>query len=147
VQLDRNGSLQAIFVPPAEGAHGLGALPIWAVVVVLVVVAAAVVVLILGWRRLTLNNRLLRDLCERAAKEGREEVLRACIKATENLTISPLEKASTEFLGKIATGLITAGVVYVGLRWGLPYLWKTKMASSPARPQLPTPTSTTRWSS
>lgn len=135
VKLDREGDLEKIFVPPADGTQqgsqqGFGFLPVWAIVIVLVAVAAAFVVLILGWRRLTLNNRLMADLCRQAQKEGRTEVVQACLKATENLTISPFERAGVELAGKIGTGLITAGLVYLGLRFGLPYLWARRSAGA-----------------
>lgn len=121
VKMDREGSLAPIFVPP-EGAGALGAIPAWLIVVALVVVAAAVVVLVLGWRRITLNNKLLADICARAAERGDEETLRQCIEATKSLQVSPFEQAAIGVGKQIVWGVVAAGGVYAALRWGLPAL-------------------------
>lgn len=125
VKMDRDGNLAPVFSPP-EGAGGLGAVPAWLIVVALVVVAAAVVVLVLGWRRISLNNRLMRDICERAQAEGDTETIKQCIEATKGLQISPFEKAIAGVGKQVMWGLLAAGGVYASLRWGLPWLAKRK---------------------
>jgi hypothetical protein len=119
VKLDRDGELGKLFVPP-EAASGFGALPLWFVAVVLVIVAAALVTTVVLWRRIDINNRLMRDICERAQREGDTETVRLCVEATKGLQVGELEKVPA----RIAYALLAAGAVYVGLRWGLPLLTK-----------------------
>jgi hypothetical protein len=121
VKMDRDGNLAPIFFPP-EGTDGLGALPpAWLIVVALVIVAAAVVVLVLGWRRISLNNRLMRDICARAQAEGDTETIKHCIEAAKGLQVSPFEQALAGVGKQIVWGLLAAGGVYTALRWGLPW--------------------------
>lgn len=133
VKMEREGTLETIFVPPdAAGALGL-VVPVWLIVVALVAVAAAVVVLVLGWRRISLNNRLMADICKRAQDEGDIHTLQHCIEATKGLQINPFEKAITDVGKKFLYALATAGVVYAGLRWGLPWLAKRRGTGSMLR--------------
>jgi len=120
VKLERDGQLAPLFVAPKGGAAGFGALPLWFVAVVLVIVAAAIVTTVVLWRRIDINNRLMRDICERAQREGDKETVRLCIEATKGLQVGELERIP----GKIAYALLAAGAVYLGLRFGLPMLTK-----------------------
>lgn len=120
IKMDRDGHLRPIFVPPPGGTQGLGALPAWLIVVAIVVMAAAVVVLVLGWRRITLNNRLMRDICADAAERGDEETLRHCIEATRDLQVPTFEGVGKAFAGQLAWGLVAAGGIYALLKYGLP---------------------------
>lgn len=120
VKMDRDGSLASLFVPP-EAAGGLGLLPAWLIVVALVIVAAAVVVLVLGWRRISLNNRLMRDICERAQAQGDTETVRQCVEAAKGLQVTPFEKAIGAIGKQVTWGLLAAGGVYAALKWGLPW--------------------------
>lgn len=119
VKLDDDGNLAPMLAPPSSlGGYGaLGAVP-WLVVIALVVLAAAVVTTVVLWRRLELNNRLLRDICDEAQRTGDQKTVAACIEATKGLQASPLEAVPA----KIAYAFAGAGLVYLGLRFGLPLL-------------------------
>lgn len=119
VALEREGELEEVMAP--KSVTGVGALPAaaWVVVVIATVIfAAAVVTTIYLNRRLTLNNRLMRDLCERAEARGDREAVLECIKATKDLQISFLDDVGS----KLMTGLLILGGAYLAVRYGLPML-------------------------
>lgn len=122
VKLERDGALRAIFVPPPGAASGFGALPVWAIVVVIVALAAALVTGVVLWRRIELNNRLMRDICERAYADHNEAIVAKCIEATRDLQVSALERATQSFARTLSLAMIATAAVYAGLRWGLPWL-------------------------
>lgn len=133
IKMDRDGSLAPIFEPPAS-ASGLGLLPVWAIVVIVVALAAALVVGLLLWRRIELNNRLMRDICERAMKENNQEVIAHCLDATRDLQVSGFERAAETFASKLGTAVIAAAAIYAVLRWGLPWAEKQLGHSGGASP-------------
>lgn len=120
VKMDNDGYLQKLFVPPA-GTAGLGWVPVviegstlvWAVVVTLVAVAALVIGYLYLSKTLTLNNRLMRDLCEKAQKEGDQATIAACIKETAGLQKPPGLESLTAEIGK---AVLVVGLAYVLLK-------------------------------
>jgi hypothetical protein len=117
VAMERDGQLQEVMAP--QGVSGMGALPAaaWVVIVIVtVILAAAVVTTIYLNRRLTLNNRLMRDLCERAEARGDRQAVIECIKATKDLQISFLDDVGS----KLMTGLLVLGGAYLAVRYGVP---------------------------
>jgi hypothetical protein len=118
VKLDRDGSLQRIFGGPGQGAGALGAVPLWFVAVVLVIFAAAVVTAVVLVRRLELNNKLLRDLCQDKLAAGDKEAFETCVEATKGLQTTSLERLPE----RIGYALVAGALVYGLARWAGPWL-------------------------
>jgi hypothetical protein len=128
VKMDHDGDLRSIFVDPTS-LQGLGALPViplWFILVIVVVFAAALVTGIVLWRRIELNNRLMRDICTRAQAEGDHNTVRLCIEATRDLQVSDVERAAS----KLVWGVLAATTIYVGLKYVLP--WASSLRRAPA---------------
>lgn len=133
VKLDREGSLANIFEGPAAGQggqSGFGAVPLWFVAVVLVILAAAIITGVVLVRRLELNNKLLRDLCQEQLARGDKAAFETCVEATKGLQVTGLEK----FPERLGYALVTGAVVYGLARWAIP--WATDRWKAPARPRL-----------
>lgn len=122
VRMDEDGRLAQVFVPPSSVSGGLGVAPIiiWALVIGTVALAAVVIYFVVADRRIQANNAIMRDLCLEAQKRGDTAVVNSCIEATRDLQTMPLEGLSSNLL-KLA---LVLGLVYVGVRWGLPWLTK-----------------------
>ena len=120
VALEQEGRLEVIFRPTPENiapTSGAGALPLaaWvAIVIVAVIAAAAVVAIVYLNRRLTLNNRLMRDLCQEAERRGDRETVRKCIEATRDLQVSVLDDMGSKIVG---VALVLGGA-YLALKFG-----------------------------
>jgi len=120
VKLDREGTLQQVFVPPEQGStQGLGAIPpLWFIAVVLVIFAAALVTAVVLLRRVELNNRLLRDLCREAIEAGETDPrFEMCVEAAKAGQKSALEEVPKAMV----LGLMGAAGVYAGMRYVLPW--------------------------
>jgi hypothetical protein len=116
VKLEQDGQLGPLLLAETSVA-GLGAWPAAVVIVVAsLIFAACVVTCVYLTRRLSLNNRLMRDLCERAQAEGRTDVVKACIEATRGLQ----EETPLSFLGKAAYIGLGLAAAYLTLRYVLP---------------------------
>jgi hypothetical protein len=118
VKMEQEGALHTIFVPPA-GTSGLGALPLWFVAVVLVIFAAAIVTTIVLWRRMDLNNRLMREICLRAQAEGDQETVRQCLELTKGLQAPDLGVGRA--VERVGYAVVAAGLVYAGFRYLMPW--------------------------
>lgn len=131
VRMEQTGCMQHFFVDPTAtcGASGFGVAPVivWAIVVAVVLVAALVLLFVYSARRLDENNRLMRDMCERAQADGDKATVDKCIQATKDLqaeSIIPGLGDAVSSLGKIVGIGILA---YVALKYG-PELWKKRRA-------------------
>jgi hypothetical protein len=111
VKLETDGELGPI-MQGASGASGLGVpVPlIVGIVIATVVFAAVVITTIYLNKQLELNNRLMAELCERAQREGKDEVVKECIEATKELQLGFLERSA----GKIAGWLVFGAVAVFG---------------------------------
>lgn len=119
VKMEEDGYLAKLFVPPPPpAAAGLGfiqiapvtgATVVWAVVVAVVAVAAIVIGYLYLSKSLSLNNRLMRDLCEEAQKKGDKATIDACIKEAAGLQKPP-------GVDTLAEGL-TKAVMWIGLAY------------------------------
>jgi hypothetical protein len=56
----------------------------------------------------------MREMCERAQREGDSAVVAECIKATRDLQVSMMEDLG----GKVATALLIVGAGYLALTFG-----------------------------
>jgi len=127
VRMEADGDLEAIFRPPSAAA-GLGGWPVALIIVATVIFAAAVVTYVYLNRRLELNNRLMRELCERAQKRGDRATVEECIKATRDLQVSAFDDVGS----KLLTGLLIVGAGYLALTFGPRLLSGTLGRSKPA---------------
>lgn len=118
IKMEQDGELAYIFRGPMGGAQGFGAFPVWAIVVIAVALAAVVTYLYLESRKLELNNKLMRDICERAQAEGDTETVAMCIKATRDLQASTPWKQVIEEAGKVT---LILGGSYLAFRYALPW--------------------------
>lgn len=113
VRMEQDGELEAIF-RPAQAAAGVGGLPaaavVW-IVIAAVFLAAVVITALYLMQRLEVNNRLMRDICQRAQEEGDTEVVKECIKATRDLQVSFMEEAGGQL---VTVALVIGGVVLAG---------------------------------
>lgn len=122
VALEKRGDLQIIFQPSAAVA-GLGAVPWLAVAIVTAIIAAAVVVFLVFDRNLQRNNQLMRDLCMQAKAEGRDDVVKECIRATAELQESMFGAG----WGKtVAKGVLVVGGAYLAVKYLLPRLMERR---------------------
>lgn len=113
VALDRDGTLEAIFRPPEQGNGSLGSIPYWFIAIVLVVLAAAIVTTVILLRRVSVNNRLLRDLCEEALERGDREVYERCIELAADSQGGVVAGA----VRNVLYAAFAAGAVYLALRF------------------------------
>lgn len=119
VKMDSDGELAYIFQGPEHGVSGFGAiLPVWAIVVIAIGFAAVVTYLYLESRKLELNNRLMRDICERAQAEGDAETVAMCVKATRDLQASTPWTQVIQETGKVA---LILGGGYLAFRYAVPW--------------------------
>lgn len=122
VKMDQDGYLSTLFVRPS----GLGFLPIaiegstlvWALVVTVVAVAAIIVGYLYLSKTVELNNRLMRDLCEKAQREGDKATVNSCIAATSTTPSSPWIPLA------VAAGVI--GVAYIAAAVVLPQVLRRR---------------------
>jgi len=130
VKLERDGELGPIMMG-TSGTSGVGALGIppallVGIIVATVIFAAVVITSIYLNKQLELNNRLMRDICLKAQAEGKDEVVKECIKATEGLQSSFLQKTVNTVIAWVAIG----AVAIVGGK----FLIDRAMERRPARP-------------
>jgi len=115
VRMEETGYLKALFTPPAPGStQGLGVAPVvvWAVVVAVVAIAALFLLYLYSSKRLADNNVLMRDLCDKAQKDGDQETVQKCIEATRSLQAEGMIPGVSE----LASGLVKVAAI-VGLVW------------------------------
>ena len=117
IKMENDGELAYIFKNP-QGMQGFGAFPVWAIVVIAIGLAAVVTYLYLESRKLELNNKLMRDICERAQAEGDTKTVAMCIKATRDLQASTPWKMVVEQVGLVALYL---GGGYLAFRYAVPW--------------------------
>lgn len=126
LKMERDGSLASVFVAPASDA-ALGAapvVPVWVIVVAIVTIAASVIVAVVSWRRIGLNNKTMREFCQRAYDDGNDEVVSHCIEAMRDLQISPLERAAATLTTRVGTVAIGGAAIYAALTFVLPWARK-----------------------
>lgn len=118
VRMDEDGYLAQLFQPPpapgataGTSAFGVAPLVVWALVVAAVAIAALFLLYLYSGKRLYENNRLMRELCEQAQKDGDTATVESCIEATKDLQQDGVLPTAT-----IGKGLVTIGLV-VGLVW------------------------------
>lgn len=126
VKMDQDGHLGKFFGQAgADGTQGLGFVVTWPVVVLvvaLVALAAVIVVWLYSARRLELNNRLMRDLCEQAQKQGDTATVQNCIDAAKGLQEQDPFPGITSMFKLVGAAALGVSVTYVFLRYGLPAL-------------------------
>jgi hypothetical protein len=120
VRLDEQGDLgpllrgekaMAGFGEPVSGTVVL------AVVIATLLFAAMVLTAVYLYRRMELNNRLMREMCNRAQAEGRENVVRDCIEAAKDLQSDTPMSSLGSMLVKVVGA---AALIYVGGRYVTP---------------------------
>jgi hypothetical protein len=119
VRLDEDGNLGPL-LRGEKAMAGLGGPPVAVVVIVViatVVFAAMVLTSIYLYRRMELNNRLMREMCLKAQAEGRQNVVRDCIEAAKELQSETPMSALGSAVVKVA---IVGALIYVGGRYALP---------------------------
>jgi len=121
VKMEADGQLSKFFVPPG-GTSGFGLVPpvvVWAVVVAAVAIASLVLVYLYAAKRLEMNNKLMRDLCESAQMSGDKDTVAACIGATKELQSQGF--VPTSWIGTVLFGGVLVGGIYVAAKyapWG-----------------------------
>jgi len=139
VKLDDDGDLASIFEPEKHAqqqAQGLGTLPAlitaiggkWVViglVLLFTVTVALFLVYSYSMEKLRLNNKVMRDLCTEAKKAGDTEVVKECIRASEEGQASPLGSV----VGDVTKIALLIGAVYVAARV-VPDLMKRRARST-----------------
>jgi hypothetical protein len=117
VKMENDGQLAKFFVPPA-GMKGFGAVQavvVWAIVVAVVAMASLLLVYMYSAKRLELNNRLMRDLCEDAQKSGDSATTIECISATKDLQSAGF--VPTSWVGMAVIGGVIVGGVYMAAKY------------------------------
>jgi len=131
VRMEQTGCMQHFFVDPSAtcAASGLGVAPVivWAIVVAVVLVAALVLMFIYSARRLDENNRLMRDMCERAQAEGDKAVVDKCVQATKDLQAESMIPGLGDAISSLGKIVGVGVLAYVALKYG-PELWKKRRA-------------------
>ncbi len=121
VKMEQDGQLSKFFVTPA-GAAGFGivqAVVVWAIVVAAVALASLILVYFYSAKKLELNNKLMRDLCESAQRSGDKSTIADCIGATKDLQSEGF--VPTSWVGMAIFGGVVLGGVYVAAKyvpWG-----------------------------
>jgi hypothetical protein len=131
VKLENDGELGPIM----KGSSGMGALGIppaliVGIVIATVVFAAVVITTIYLNKQLELNNRLMRDLCEKAQKDGNDVVVEECINATKDLQLGFLEKTA----GKLAGWLVIGAVAVIGGKYVIDQLMEKRSTRATEHP-------------
>jgi len=137
IQMHNSGYLRSLFSAP-QGAAGLGFAPalipviqagVWAVAIVLVAVAAIIAVAWYHGRQLEVNNRLMRDLCEKAQATGDRATVASCIEATKGL--QNVDMFGLQSLGKtLAVTALLVGGLWLAATYGPALLAKRRAARS-----------------
>jgi hypothetical protein len=118
IKMENDGELAYIFQGPQNGAQGLGAFPVWAIVVIAIGLAAVVSYFYLESRKIELNNKLMEKICLDAQAAGQTEVVLACVKATRDLQKSTPWQQVIEEAGKVA---LILGGGYLAFRYAIPW--------------------------
>lgn len=120
VKMDEGGELDAVF-NPQQAVQGLGVAPaiVVAIVVTVIGLAAVVVSFLFLDRRLARNNQLMRDICEKAQREGDQATVQMCIESTKELQAQDPFQSVAAQLGKVA--LLLAGG-YLAIKVAIPAL-------------------------
>ncbi len=119
VKMDTDGYLDKLFIHPQD-LSGLGFVPIaiegatlvWALVVTIVSVAAILVGYLYMTKSVEQNNRLMRDLCDKAQRDGDTATVELCIKEAAGLQKS-VSDSVVRMVGQVATIL---GLTYLGFK-------------------------------
>ena len=98
---------------------GWGLAVIAIIAVATVAFAAIVITTIYLWHRTNVNNRLMRDLCQKAQDEGRDAVVQSCIEATRDLQQETVTSQVGSVVLKVA---LAVAAMYVGGKYVLPYV-------------------------
>lgn len=120
VKLEQDGEMKKFFEPPSS-VQGLGALPAvawWAIAIIVVGLAAVIISYLYLNKRLELNNKIMRDICEKAQEEGDRETIEQCIEATKELQVDPFQ-SGFNVIGKT---VMIIGIAYIGVRYALPWV-------------------------
>lgn len=92
VQMHQSGYLKSLFAQ-GQAAAGFGMIPVAyvvAIVVTTVLLAAVLAAYLYAVKQLEQNNRLMRDLCEKAQASGDQATTTACVEAAKGLQDSDL---------------------------------------------------------
>lgn len=118
LQMEKSGYLDSLFHAEESVLAGLGVPPavLAAIVIGTVLLAAVVAACVYYVKQLEANNRVMRDLCEKAQASGDTATVRGCIEATKGLQDSDLfgakSIANAVVLGAVALGGIWLLVTY-----------------------------------
>ncbi len=115
VKMENDGQLSKFFVPAGTNGFGLPVPVLVAIVVAVVALASLVLVYLYAAKRLEQNNRLMRDLCEQAEKNGDKQTVSACLDASVNLQNQGFVPTSWVAIGAAAVAVV--GVAYVGVKY------------------------------
>jgi hypothetical protein len=126
VKMDQDGYLAKLFVAPSGGgqafALGLAPLVVWAIVVTVVALASLFLLYLYNAKRLDQNNKLMRDLCDQAQKQGDSATVSQCIKATEGLQQQGMFQGLDDLVRALGKAAIYGSLAYVFFKWGVPML-------------------------
>lgn len=138
VQMENDGYLPELFndAPPPQATGALGNPIVIAIatnmgrIVAGVLIAAVLTAAIIAAyhyaaKQLELNNRVMRDLCEKAQQQGDKVTVAACIEATKGLQNADF--LGLKSLGKtLAVGALLIGGAWLALTYGPALLAKKK---------------------
>jgi hypothetical protein len=126
VKMEQDGYLAKLFVPPATGnqafALGIAPLFVWAIVVTVVAMAGVLLLYFENAKRLDQNNKLMRDICENAQKQGDSSTVSQCVEAAAGLQQQGMFQGLDDLMRALGKAAIYGSLAYVFFKWGVPML-------------------------
>lgn len=113
VKMKQSGYLDRLFRPQATSGFGLAPVVVWAIAVTTVLLASLLLTYLYRCKQLEMNNRTMRDLCEKAQASGDQKTVADCVAATKDLQVGD-DMFGVASIGKaIVVGAVLLGGLYL----------------------------------
>jgi len=113
VRMKENGYLDRLFRPQPTSGFGVAPVVVWAIAVTTVLLAALMLTYLYRSKQLEANNRLMRDLCEKAQAAGDQKTVLACLDATKDLQTGDDLFGLASIGRTLAIGAVILGGLYI----------------------------------